>query len=84
MDGTQIAIKGLFEDDPRFTKAAYWCRKNYYALNAMIVSIEFLQSARNLIDMETCQYLLRSMQVMNILGSITPAHLWLGAIFIAA
>ncbi|KAG0421325.1 hypothetical protein HPB47_002776 [Ixodes persulcatus] len=37
VDGTQIAIKGPSENDPRFTKAAYWCRKNYYALNAMIV-----------------------------------------------
>ncbi|CAN7942150.1 unnamed protein product, partial [Ixodes hexagonus] len=36
VDGTQIAIKGPSETDPRFAKAGYWCRKNYYALNAMI------------------------------------------------
>ncbi|KAM7306168.1 uncharacterized protein ISCGN_009908 [Ixodes scapularis] len=36
-DGIQIAIRGPSENDPRFTKAAYWCRKDYYALNAMIV-----------------------------------------------
>ncbi|KAG0436883.1 hypothetical protein HPB47_017713 [Ixodes persulcatus] len=37
IDGTQIAIRATSEGDPRFSKAAYWCRKNYYALNAMVV-----------------------------------------------
>ncbi|CAN7987246.1 unnamed protein product, partial [Ixodes hexagonus] len=37
IDGTQIAIRAPYETDTRFTKAAYWCRKHYYALNAMVV-----------------------------------------------
>lgn len=40
VDGTQVAIKAPSEKDPRFNKAAYWCRKQYYAVNAMIVSID--------------------------------------------
>ncbi|XP_042149273.1 putative nuclease HARBI1 [Ixodes scapularis] len=37
VDGIQIAIRAPSENDERFSKAAYWCRKNYYALNAMVV-----------------------------------------------
>lgn len=42
IDGTQIAIRAPSENDQRFAKAAYWCRKHYYALNAMVVSIHML------------------------------------------
>ncbi|KAM7307324.1 hypothetical protein ISCGN_010960 [Ixodes scapularis] len=37
VDGTMIAIVGPSENDPTVTKAAYWCRKQFYALNAMEV-----------------------------------------------
>ncbi|KAM7299027.1 hypothetical protein ISCGN_019594 [Ixodes scapularis] len=37
VDGTMIAIVGPSQNDPTVTKAAYWCRKQFYALNAMEV-----------------------------------------------
>ncbi|KAM7291909.1 hypothetical protein ISCGN_025207 [Ixodes scapularis] len=37
VDGTMIAIVGPSQNDPTVTKAAYWCRKQYYALNVMVV-----------------------------------------------
>ncbi|KAM7302852.1 hypothetical protein ISCGN_018360 [Ixodes scapularis] len=37
VDGTMIAIVAPSENDPTVTKAAYWCRKQYYALNVMVV-----------------------------------------------
>ncbi|KAM7311986.1 uncharacterized protein ISCGN_008891 [Ixodes scapularis] len=37
VDGTMIAVVGPSENDPTVTKAAYWCRKQYYALNVMVV-----------------------------------------------
>ncbi|XP_040071044.1 putative nuclease HARBI1 [Ixodes scapularis] len=38
VDGTFVAIKGPSKYDPTVTKALYWCRKQYYALNVMVVS----------------------------------------------
>ncbi|KAG0427504.1 hypothetical protein HPB47_025432 [Ixodes persulcatus] len=38
VDGTFVAIKGPSKYDPTVTKALYWCRKLYYALNVMVVS----------------------------------------------
>ncbi|KAM7294547.1 hypothetical protein ISCGN_024053 [Ixodes scapularis] len=35
VDGTMIAIVGPSQNDPTVTKAAYWCRKQFYALNVM-------------------------------------------------
>ncbi|KAM7287664.1 hypothetical protein ISCGN_031355 [Ixodes scapularis] len=37
VEGTMIAIVGPSENDPTVTKAAYWCRKQYYVLNVMEV-----------------------------------------------
>ncbi|KAG0425536.1 hypothetical protein HPB47_027308 [Ixodes persulcatus] len=37
VDGTMIAIVGPPKNDPSVTEAAYWCRKQYYALNVMVV-----------------------------------------------
>ncbi|KAM7304166.1 hypothetical protein ISCGN_014066 [Ixodes scapularis] len=37
VDGTMIAIVGPSQNDPTVAKAAYWCRKQFYALNAMEV-----------------------------------------------
>ncbi|KAM7299669.1 hypothetical protein ISCGN_020235 [Ixodes scapularis] len=37
VDGTMIAIVGPSQNDPTVTKAAYWCRKQFYALNVMEV-----------------------------------------------
>ncbi|KAM7312642.1 putative nuclease HARBI1 isoform X1 [Ixodes scapularis] len=37
IDGTMISIVGPSKYDPTVTKAAYWCRKQYYALNVMVV-----------------------------------------------
>ncbi|KAG0415311.1 hypothetical protein HPB47_007520 [Ixodes persulcatus] len=37
VDGTMIAIVGPSQNDPTVTKAAFWCRKQYYALNVMVV-----------------------------------------------
>ncbi|KAM7299918.1 putative nuclease HARBI1 isoform X1 [Ixodes scapularis] len=38
IDGTMISIVGPSKYDPTVTKAAYWCRKQNYALNVMVVS----------------------------------------------
>ncbi|KAG0415069.1 hypothetical protein HPB47_007768 [Ixodes persulcatus] len=38
IDGTMISIVGPSKYDPTVTKAAYWSRKQYYALNVMVVS----------------------------------------------
>ncbi|KAM7281526.1 putative nuclease HARBI1 [Ixodes scapularis] len=38
VDGTFVAIKGPSKYYPTVTKALYWCRKQYYALNVMVVS----------------------------------------------
>ncbi|KAG0426232.1 hypothetical protein HPB47_026648 [Ixodes persulcatus] len=37
VDGTMIAIVGPSQNDPTVTKAAYWCRKQYYALDVMSI-----------------------------------------------
>ncbi|KAG0435130.1 hypothetical protein HPB47_018666 [Ixodes persulcatus] len=37
VDGTMIAIVGPSQNDPTVTKAAYWWRKQYYALNVVVV-----------------------------------------------
>ncbi|KAM7309526.1 putative nuclease HARBI1 isoform X1 [Ixodes scapularis] len=37
IDGTMISIVGPSKYDPTVTKAAYWCTKQYYALNVMVV-----------------------------------------------
>ncbi|KAG0442825.1 hypothetical protein HPB47_015583 [Ixodes persulcatus] len=37
VDGTMISIVGPSKNDPTVTKAAYWCRKYFYALNVMVV-----------------------------------------------
>ncbi|KAM7292947.1 putative nuclease HARBI1 isoform X1 [Ixodes scapularis] len=37
VDGTMVSIVGLSKNDPTVTKAAYWCRKYFYALNVMVV-----------------------------------------------
>lgn len=37
VDGTLVAILGP-RDTPNITKAAYWCRKHYYALNVMVIN----------------------------------------------
>ncbi|KAG0445701.1 hypothetical protein HPB47_018710, partial [Ixodes persulcatus] len=37
VDGTMIAIVGPSQNDPTVTKAAYWCRKQYYALDVVVV-----------------------------------------------
>ncbi|KAM7304783.1 hypothetical protein ISCGN_014683 [Ixodes scapularis] len=38
VDGTMVSIVGPSKNDPTVTKAAYWCRKYFYALNVMVVS----------------------------------------------
>lgn len=38
VDGTFVAIKAPSKYDPTVTKALYWCRKLYYALNVLVVS----------------------------------------------
>ncbi|KAG0418983.1 hypothetical protein HPB47_004448 [Ixodes persulcatus] len=38
VDGTFVAIKGHSKYDPTLTRALYWCRKLYCALNVMVVS----------------------------------------------
>ncbi|KAM7302853.1 uncharacterized protein ISCGN_018361 [Ixodes scapularis] len=37
VDGTMVSIVGPSKNDPTVTKAAYWCRKYFYALNVMVV-----------------------------------------------
>ncbi|KAM7299701.1 putative nuclease HARBI1 isoform X1 [Ixodes scapularis] len=37
VDGTMVSIVGPSKNDPAVTKAAYWCRKYFYALNVMVV-----------------------------------------------
>ncbi|KAM7312943.1 putative nuclease HARBI1 isoform X2 [Ixodes scapularis] len=37
VDGTMVSIVGPSKNDPTDTKAAYWCRKYFYALNVMVV-----------------------------------------------
>ncbi|KAM7281770.1 putative nuclease HARBI1 isoform X1, partial [Ixodes scapularis] len=37
VDGTMVSIVGQSKNDPTVTKAAYWCRKYFYALNVMVV-----------------------------------------------
>lgn len=37
VDGTFVAIKAPSQHDRTVTKALYWCRKHYYALNVMVV-----------------------------------------------
>ncbi|KAM7290083.1 putative nuclease HARBI1 isoform X1 [Ixodes scapularis] len=37
VDGTMVSIVGSSKNDPTVTKAAYWCRKYFYALNVMVV-----------------------------------------------
>lgn len=41
VDGTFVAIKAPSKYDPTVTKALYWCRKLYYALNNLVVSTIF-------------------------------------------
>ncbi|KAM7300940.1 putative nuclease HARBI1 [Ixodes scapularis] len=36
VDGTMVSIVGPSKNDPTVTKAAYWCRKYFYALNVMV------------------------------------------------
>ncbi|KAG0422183.1 hypothetical protein HPB47_001979 [Ixodes persulcatus] len=36
VDGTFVAIKGPSKYEPTVTRALYWCRKLYYALNVMV------------------------------------------------
>ncbi|KAG0415003.1 hypothetical protein HPB47_007808 [Ixodes persulcatus] len=36
VDGTFVAIKAPSKHDRTVTKALYWCRKHYYALNVMV------------------------------------------------
>ncbi|KAM7311071.1 putative nuclease HARBI1 isoform X2 [Ixodes scapularis] len=38
VDGTMVSIVGPSKNDPTVTKAAYWCRKYFYALNVMVVT----------------------------------------------
>lgn len=38
VDGTLIAIQAPPSNDPDINKAAYFCRKGFYALNVMVVS----------------------------------------------
>ncbi|KAG0421029.1 hypothetical protein HPB47_003068 [Ixodes persulcatus] len=77
VDGTQIAIKGPSENDPPFTKAAYWCRKNYYALNAMIASTEFLYCARDPASRGVCD---ADLGILNVdapfPGSVHDSFVW--------
>ncbi|KAM7297980.1 putative nuclease HARBI1 isoform X2 [Ixodes scapularis] len=35
VDGTMVSIVGPSKNNPTVTKAAYWCRKYFYALNVM-------------------------------------------------
>ncbi|KAM7291893.1 putative nuclease HARBI1 isoform X2 [Ixodes scapularis] len=44
VDGTMVSIVGPSKNDPTVTKAAYWCRKYFYALNVMVVSTLMLRS----------------------------------------
>ncbi|KAM7299147.1 putative nuclease HARBI1 isoform X1 [Ixodes scapularis] len=37
VDGTMVSIVGPSRNDPTVTKAGYWCRKYFYALNVMVV-----------------------------------------------
>lgn len=43
VDGTMVSIVGPSKNDPTVTKAAYWCRKYFYALNVMVVSTLMLR-----------------------------------------
>ncbi|KAM7293881.1 putative nuclease HARBI1 isoform X1 [Ixodes scapularis] len=40
VDGTMVSIVGPSKNDPTVTKAAYWCRKYFYALNVMVTSVD--------------------------------------------
>lgn len=39
VDGALIAIQAPSANDPDVNKAAYFCRKGFYALNVMVVSL---------------------------------------------
>ncbi|KAM7290062.1 putative nuclease HARBI1 isoform X1 [Ixodes scapularis] len=43
VDGTMVSIVGPSKNDPTITKAAYWCRKYFYALNVMVVTTLMLR-----------------------------------------
>ncbi|KAM7301324.1 putative nuclease HARBI1 isoform X1 [Ixodes scapularis] len=45
VDGTMVSIVGPSKNDPTVTKAAYWCRKYFYALNVMVVSTLMLRDS---------------------------------------
>ncbi|KAM7291320.1 putative nuclease HARBI1 isoform X2 [Ixodes scapularis] len=46
VDGTMVSIVGPSKNDPTVTKAAYWCRKYFYALNVMVVASPITTAAR--------------------------------------
>ncbi|KAG0433908.1 hypothetical protein HPB47_019490 [Ixodes persulcatus] len=46
VDGTFVAIKGSSKYDPTVTKALYWCRKLYYALNVMVCGLPQINEER--------------------------------------
>ncbi|KAM7299051.1 putative nuclease HARBI1 isoform X1 [Ixodes scapularis] len=47
VDGTMVSIVDPSKNDPTVTKAAYWCRKYFYALNVMVVSTLMLPLVTN-------------------------------------
>ncbi|KAG0425200.1 hypothetical protein HPB47_027603 [Ixodes persulcatus] len=51
IDETMIRIVGPFKYDPTVRKAAYWCKKQYYALNVMVKHIKERQTTASKPDL---------------------------------